>query len=107
MLPEGPYPAVLLTPVAGTSVPHSGHFNLAMQASLCERTEMTSSDSDYENLLERYRRLRIAAQAVIEEATAVGTPEHPMCGVPPHAIRRVRRELDGEPQPQLDWMSIT
>jgi hypothetical protein len=58
-------------------------------------------------LAERYARLRHAAQAVVDDATAVGTPERPMAGIPAHVLRTLRRELDGEPQPQpLDFMSV-
>lgn len=66
-----------------------------------------NSDEQHEALAERYRRLRIAAQAVIEEATAVGTAEAPMAGIPAHVLRTLRRELQHEPQPSMFHMSIT
>lgn len=38
----------------------------------------------------------------------VGNGERPLCGVEPHLIRQLRRELEGEPQPQpLAWMSAS
>lgn len=65
-----------------------------------------STDDRLNALLERHVRLRRAAQAVIDEGHAVGNAENPEVGVPAHAIRRLRRELDGEPQPsRFAWMS--
>lgn len=62
---------------------------------------------EYENLRERYIRLRGAAQRVVNGTRAAGDGDRPMCGVEPHLIRRLRRELEGEPQPQpLTWMSV-
>lgn len=57
-------------------------------------------------LAERYRRLRVVAQAVIDEARAVGTPEHPRAGIPAHVLRGLRRELEGEPHPSSFHMSV-
>ena len=69
--------------------------------------EMTMS-VEYENLRERYVRLRAAAQRVVDDTRAVGDGERPQCGVEPHLIRQLRRELEGEPQPQpLAWMSAS
>ena len=60
-----------------------------------------------EALLERYRRLRVAAQRVVEEAEAVGNNEQPMAGIKPYLLRNLRRELSGEPQPSGMWMSVS
>jgi hypothetical protein len=64
------------------------------------------SDADAA-LEERYRRLRAVAERVVNQAEAVGTREHPMAGVKPHLLRNLRRELDGEPQPNGLWMSVS
>lgn len=66
-------------------------------------------DEKYEALREQHRRLRAAAEAVVDVATAVGDREHPMAGIAPHVLRDLRRELAGEPQPhsKLTWMSVT
>jgi hypothetical protein len=53
-------------------------------------------------LAERYRRLR----HLVDEATAAGDYEDPLCGVPPHAIRDLRRELEFEGQPNAMRMGI-
>lgn len=58
-------------------------------------------------LLEKYDRVRCAAQQVVDGAKSIGTPEHPLCAVEPGLIRILRRELDGEPQPNGMWMSVT
>jgi hypothetical protein len=58
-----------------------------------------TTDQRYEALRERHLRLRRAAEAVVEQAEAVGTRQQPMCGVKPHLIRNLRRELAHEPQP--------
>jgi hypothetical protein len=58
-------------------------------------------------LAARHRRLRTAAAAVVAEAKACGTEQHPLCGVDPHLIRRLRRELTNEPQPSMAWMSAS
>jgi hypothetical protein len=50
-------------------------------------------------LLERYRRLRAAAERVLEDLEPAGTPGRPLCGVEPWRIRVLRRELAGTPQP--------
>ena len=57
-----------------------------------------TTDQRYEALRERHLRLRRAAEAVVEQAEPVGTREEPMCGVEPHLIRILRRELTHEPQ---------
>lgn len=61
----------------------------------------------YEALAVRYRRLRIAAQAVLD---CVDYPTEG--GDEPKVYRRqlaaLRRELDGEPQPSaMAWMSVS
>ena len=56
-------------------------------------------------LAERYRRLRIAAEAVVEGTRAAGG-DRPLCAVEPHHIRRLRRELEHRPQPSGMWMSV-
>jgi hypothetical protein len=48
---------------------------------------MNTADQDAA-LLERYRRLRLAAERVVEEAEAIGTPSRPRCAIAPHHIRR-------------------
>jgi hypothetical protein len=60
---------------------------------------MMSTELPNRALAERYRRLRVVAQRVVDEAEAVGNPETPMCAVPPHRIKVLRRELEGRPQP--------
>jgi hypothetical protein len=69
---------------------------------------MNTADQDAA-LLERYRRLRLAAERVVEEAEAIGTPSRPRCAIAPHHIRRLRRELDGTPRPSSAFytMSVT
>jgi hypothetical protein len=64
---------------------------------------------NHDALRERYRRLRAAARAVVDGAESAGHPERPLCGVEPHLIRTLRREVRGEPQPsaKLSWMSPT
>jgi hypothetical protein len=47
----------------------------------------------------RYHRLLAAAENVVADARAIGNPETPMCSVPPHRIKTLRREIEGEPQP--------
>lgn len=55
-------------------------------------------DEKYEALRDQHRRLRAAAHAVVDNATAVGNRENPMAGIAPHILRDLRRELTGEPQ---------
>jgi hypothetical protein len=52
-------------------------------------------DERYRELERRYYRLLVAAENVIAETRAVGTPAAPLCSVPPHRIKRLREELDG------------
>jgi hypothetical protein len=59
----------------------------------------TMRDERYEALQRRYYRLLAAAENVVAEARAIGTPEAPNCAVPPHRIKTLRRECEGEPQP--------
>ena len=47
----------------------------------------------------RYDRLAQAAEYVVRDARAIGTPESPMCSVAPWRIKLLRRELNNEPQP--------
>ncbi len=58
-------------------------------------------------LLEKYGRLRYAAEELVANCEAIGSSEHPMCAIEPHLIKTLRRELAGEPQPNGMWMSIT
>jgi hypothetical protein len=58
-------------------------------------------------LAAEYTRLAHAARAVVDECRPAGSDE-PMCAVPPHRIRRLRRELNGTPQPSgFQTMSTT
>jgi hypothetical protein len=58
-------------------------------------------------LAEKHRRLRLAAEAVVEGTRPAGG-DRPLCAVEPALIRTLRRELQHRPQPQpLDWMSVT
>lgn len=57
-------------------------------------------------LVDAYVRLRRAAQKVVDDCTPAGGDE-PRCAVAPHRIRRLRRELAGEPQASTAWMSVT
>ena len=68
---------------------------------------MSSTDS-YEALAESYRRLRIAAQAVLDAASYPTTDEEPR--VYRSQLKALERELEGLPQPsaaKFAWMSIT
>jgi hypothetical protein len=58
-------------------------------------------DERYRALECRYNRLLVAAENVVYEARAIGTPEAPNCAVPPHRIRALRREIEGTPQPSV------
>lgn len=69
---------------------------------------MNSDTERYRALERRYNRLLVAAEHVVREARAVGSPESPMCSVPPNRIRVLRRELSGEPQASaLQTMSVS
>jgi hypothetical protein len=52
----------------------------------------------YRALEHRYNRLVVAAENLINDTRAVGNAETPACLVPPHRIRILRREVNGEPQ---------
>jgi hypothetical protein len=60
---------------------------------------MNSDTERYLALERRYNRLLVAAENLIRDARAVGSPATPMCSVPPNRIRVLRREVIGEPQP--------
>jgi hypothetical protein len=65
------------------------------------------SDSEYEVLLDRYLRLRRAAERVLEAADYAvdGNDE---TRVYASQLRELERELEGEPQPhRLAWMSVS
>jgi hypothetical protein len=66
---------------------------------------MTDNES-YEILGHRYRRLKIASQAVVDGAEAVGDADHPQGAIEPYLLKCLRRELDGTPQPSGMWMSV-
>jgi hypothetical protein len=63
------------------------------------------TEDDYEILEHRYRRLRIAAQAVVDGTRAAGAGR-PLCAVEPYLIRRLRREVAETPQP-LGWFTMS
>ena len=52
----------------------------------------------YRALERRYNRLLVAAENLINDTRAIGNSETPMCSVPPHRVRVLRREVNGEPQ---------
>jgi hypothetical protein len=54
------------------------------------------TDEQYRALERRYHRLLVAAENVVAETRAVGTPAAPLCSVPPHRIKRLRQELDSD-----------
>ena len=63
--------------------------------------------TEYEQLAEAYRRLRLAAERVVEAAdySADGDDE---ARVYRSQLQGLRRELTGEPQPQgISWMSVS
>jgi hypothetical protein len=61
-------------------------------------------DPAQDALLEKYVRLRRAAEQVIDETQAVGNRDHPMAGIPAHVLRDLRRELSHPPEPQPNGM---
>lgn len=68
---------------------------------------MTGVETRAAILAERHRRLRLAAQAVVDGTRPAGTGP-PLCAVEPALIRQLRRELAGTPQPQpLDFMGVS
>jgi hypothetical protein len=58
-----------------------------------------TDETEYDSLLNRYVRLRRAAEAVVDGAEAIGNPEEPRAGIPAHVLRQLRREITGEPAP--------
>ena len=63
--------------------------------------------TEYEQLAEAYRRLRLAAQRVVE-ATDYPTPDGEEGKVYRSQLRALERELSGEPQPHgAAWMSVS
>jgi hypothetical protein len=56
---------------------------------------------------ERHRRLQRAAERVINAAEPALGEDNPQHVVPSHVIRILRRELNGEPQPNGMWMSVS
>jgi hypothetical protein len=65
------------------------------------------SDSEYEVLRERYLRLRLAAERVLD-AASYPIPEGHEPRVYASQLRDLERELKGEPQPHgLAWMSVS
>jgi hypothetical protein len=68
-----------------------------------------NQEEEHAALAERYTRLAHAARLVVDGARALGDPEHPMCGVPPYLIKRLRRELPDryEPQPSTSWFTMS
>jgi hypothetical protein len=58
---------------------------------------MTNTEK-YRALEHRYNRLLVAAENLINDTRAIGNSECPMCSVPPHRVRILRREVNGEPQ---------
>jgi hypothetical protein len=69
--------------------------------------ETMTTTEQHEALSERYTRLHRAAQQVVDGCEAVGNGEEPRCGVHPHLIRRLRRELEHEPQPSAFFTMST
>jgi hypothetical protein len=67
----------------------------------------TTTATEYEQLREVHRRLRVAGQRVIDGAEAVGDAEHPKVGLEPHILRALRRELQHEPHASTPWMSVS
>jgi hypothetical protein len=59
----------------------------------------TMTDERYRALERRYFRLLAAAENLIRDTRSIGSPEAPACAVPPHRIKTLRREVQGEPQP--------
>jgi hypothetical protein len=57
------------------------------------------TDERYRALEHRYYRLLVAAENLIRDTRAIGTPEAPGCSVPPHRIKRLRQELDTDEKP--------
>jgi hypothetical protein len=62
--------------------------------------------TDYEQLLHQYQRLHRAAQAVVDAADYASDGEDE-ARVYASQLRALRRELEGEPQPQGMWMSAS
>ena len=59
----------------------------------------------YEATAEAYLRLRSIALALLAECRPAGGKE-PMCAIPPHRIRDLRRELRHEPAPS-GWFTMS
>jgi hypothetical protein len=63
--------------------------------------------SEYEQLRESYRRLRVAAERVLEAAD-YDTDGDDEPRIYASQLRALRRELTGEPQPNgMSWMSVS
>jgi hypothetical protein len=81
-----------------------GHYRVTRSATVTADAidgivkKMTNTER-YRALERRYHRLLVAAENLVRDTRSIGSPEAPACAVPPHRIKTLRREIDGEPQP--------